>query len=159
MHTALIFDATTKPFPWPAIWPFVGQLAFGCFVVFLSRKWRSASRVLGYLFVASAIILVCRDAGRWFVLRHRHIQMLSTGHYDVLEGVVEKLHPMPSDGSSSESFTIAGHTFYYSNYSIYNTSNCFDQTAAHGGPIRSGMILRVTFVDGCILRIEELPHH
>ncbi len=61
---------------------------------------------------------------------------------------------MPDDGSSSESFSIAGRTFSYSDEEPILTTVCFNQTRPHGGPIHDSMWLRVKFVDICILEIQ-----
>lgn len=52
---------------------------------------------------------------------------------------------MPKNGSSNESFSISGHHFSYSDYDELELTPCFNKTALNGGPIRSGMLVRVKF--------------
>jgi hypothetical protein len=68
-------------------------------------------------------------------------------------GKVEHFRPMPYEGHPEESFSVAGHTFTYSDYV---DAQCFNNSASHGGPIRDGLPVRISYTDNCILRIEEL---
>lgn len=154
----MIFDATTKPFPWQPIWSSSGAFLFGCVLILLKRlRWRAISGIWGYFMITVALVSAAYYSTDWYILHRRGVRALTSGHHEVLEGAVEEFHPMPDDGSSNESFTISGHTFSYSDHDIFETTVCFNQTAPHGGPIHAGMRLRVEFSDQCILRIEGLP--
>ncbi|HXM99607.1 MAG TPA: hypothetical protein VN982_14135 [Candidatus Dormibacteraeota bacterium] len=104
--------------------------------------------------ILCAVVAAGYYTGHWYLSRQNHIKVLANRRYEFVQGVVENLHPMPDDGSSKESFTISGHIFLYSDYDELGTTNCFDQTQPHGGPIHNGMLLRVKFIDDCILRLE-----
>jgi hypothetical protein len=58
---------------------------------------------------------------------------------------------MPYTGHSEESFTVEGHRFSYSDYIV---TSGFHNTASHGGPIREGLHVRVTYSGNLILRLE-----
>lgn len=58
---------------------------------------------------------------------------------------------MPYSGHEKEWFVVAGHRFEYSDFEV---SPGFNQTASHGGPIKKGMHLRVHYVDNDIARLE-----
>jgi hypothetical protein len=162
LEPKIIFDVATKPFFWQQIWAAAGAFAFGCAMFVVRRlKWRHAPwKGWGYFMIAAAITGACYATARWYVARRGSLRTLRSGQYEVLQGRAENFHPMPNDGSSDESFTIAGRTFSYSDWHSGDptrTTACFDQTKPHGGPIHEGMFLRVEVVGRCILRIEELP--
>lgn len=160
MGSRFIFDAATTPFPWLPIWSSAGGFVFGCVLVLLNRLgWRPASRILGYFAIAGALVSAVYYSTDWHISRERRVKSLSSGHYEVLQGRVEDFHPMPDDQSSGESFAISGRTFSYSDRDPFEMTACFNQTAPHGGPIHTGMMLRVKFSGQCILQIEELPQN
>jgi hypothetical protein len=156
MGTKIIFDASTEPFVWSHVWAAGGALVFGCVIVALKKSgWRHAlSAKWGYFMIVAALVTSCYDSGHWYILRRWAGKILDSGEYAVLEGPVKDFHPMPDDGSSNESFSIAGRTFSYSDEEPTLTTVCFNQTSPHGGPIHDSMWLRVKFVDNCILEIE-----
>ena len=69
----------------------------------------------------------------------------------VVEGTVENFVPMPYGGHARESFTVAGRHFSYSNYIL---TAGFHNAASHGGPIKPGLHVRLTYVGNDILRVE-----
>jgi hypothetical protein len=69
----------------------------------------------------------------------------------VIEGKVENFIPMPHEGHSMESFTVAGHKFEYSDYRI---TPGFNKTSSHGGPLRSGIYVRINALGSRIARLE-----
>ena len=69
----------------------------------------------------------------------------------VVEGYVTDLRPMPYQGHQDECFTVQPATFCYSDYDV---SPGFNNSASHGGPIREGLPVRVSYVGGTILRLE-----
>lgn len=71
----------------------------------------------------------------------------------VVEGTVEKFHPMPRGGHDSEHFEVHGEPFGYSDY---NYTGGFNNTASHGGPIREGLHVRITHVDHLIVKLEVM---
>lgn len=85
---------------------------------------------------------------------------LKHGWYQVAEGPVENFVPMPYQGHAVEHFTVGGIRFAYSTYEV---TNCFNHTASHGGPVRAGLHVRISYVGGhpglgsnCILRLETV---
>jgi len=79
------------------------------------------------------------------------VMALRDGQYAVVEGYVSDFVPMPHSGHSMESFVVQGHRFSYSDYVV---SAGFNNTASHGGPIREGLYVRVTYTNDVILRLE-----
>jgi hypothetical protein len=76
----------------------------------------------------------------------------------VVEGIVENFHPMPSGGHDTERFDVAGVHFEYSHWM---TTQGFSQDITVGGPMRSGLHVRIHYVrfgtppyENVIVRIE-----
>ena len=69
----------------------------------------------------------------------------------VAEGVVTDFEPMPATGHAMESFCVSGKCFKYSDYVI---TAGFNNTISHGGPIREGLPVRVTYIGNTILKLE-----
>jgi hypothetical protein len=76
---------------------------------------------------------------------------LLQGKTVVVEGKVENFFPMSYSGHSMESFKVAGHKFEYSDYRI---TAGFNKTSSHGGPIRSGLYVRIHSLGNRIARLE-----
>jgi hypothetical protein len=76
---------------------------------------------------------------------------LQHGKTVIIEGRVENFIPMPHEGHSMESFIVAGHKFEYSDY---NVTAGFNKTSSHGGPIRSGLYVRICALGTRIARLE-----
>lgn len=77
--------------------------------------------------------------------------------YKVAEGEIENFVPMAAGGHGSESFTVAGVKFEYSDFD--STYYGFNNTSSHGGPIKAnGQQVRLAYItfDGrnIILKIE-----
>jgi len=69
----------------------------------------------------------------------------------IIEGVVSNFKPMPVTGHAMERFCITDICFEYSDYVI---TGGFNNTSSHGGPIREGLPVRVTYVGKSILKLE-----
>ncbi|WP_321797617.1 hypothetical protein [Burkholderia sp. BCC1988] len=62
--------------------------------------------------------------------------------------------PMPYGGHAMERFCVGQVCFSYSDYVV---TGGFNNTASHGGPIRAGLPVRVSYVDGLIVKLEVAP--
>jgi uncharacterized protein YjeT (DUF2065 family) len=71
--------------------------------------------------------------------------------YSVVEGPVTAFVPMPYSGHAQESFVVGGRKFSYSDYIL---TGCFNNAASHGGPIRPGVVVRISYTGNCIVRVE-----
>jgi hypothetical protein len=74
-----------------------------------------------------------------------------SGNFDVVEGRVTYFMPMPYSGHAMEKFCVNDHCFEYSDFVV---SGSFNNTMSHGGPIREGLPVRVTFVRNKIIKLE-----
>jgi hypothetical protein len=80
----------------------------------------------------------------------------ANGTAPVVEGIVTGFTPMPVTGHAMERFCVSGQCFEYSDYVI---NSGFNNTSSHGGPIREGLPVRITYLDNTILKLEigQLP--
>ena len=69
----------------------------------------------------------------------------------VVDGLVSSFKPMPTEGHAMESFCVQSKCFYYSDYVV---TPGFNNTSSHGGPIKLGIHVRVTYVGNTILKLE-----
>ena len=86
--------------------------------------------------------------GQIFVALGAAIAALRDGTAAVVEGPVTSL---VDSGHAGENLTVAAHRFAYSDDEV---SAGFRHSASHGGPIRVGLYVRVTYVGKLILRLE-----
>jgi hypothetical protein len=77
------------------------------------------------------------------------------GQLAVVSGPIENFHPMPVDGHDTERFTVSNVHFEYSDYVV---TSGFNQTSSHGGPIREGLLVRISYTgsqaDATIAKLE-----
>jgi len=118
----------------------------------MPRRKPMSKRSLGrfaVLFIAFSLVWVVLAAtgivGSWLSYR----RALASGAHEVVEGVVENFDPMPHEGHKHESFTVNGVRFSYSDY---NVTPAFNRSRSHGGPIREGLLVRISY-------LAEEPHH
>jgi len=76
---------------------------------------------------------------------------IDSARVSVVEGVVNQFQPMPYTGHAMEHFCVNANCFAYSDYVI---TAGFNHTSSHGGPIREGLPVRVTFVGSTIVKLE-----
>jgi hypothetical protein len=152
IHYKVVFDITQKAFDWR--FPAVGFLfvIVGMILAWMGRRhaWAGFRRI-GYTFVGFGslwTLIVLSTTLREYVMLH---QAYRNGQYSVVEGQVENFRPMPYDGHQQECFSVQHTTFCYSDF---ERTAGFNNAASHGGPIRSGLPVKVAYVDGHILRIE-----
>jgi hypothetical protein len=72
------------------------------------------------------------------------------GSAEIIEGVVEQ-YVLRSERRPKETFVVGNRYFAYSDY---DSNRGFHQTRASGGPITEGLRVRITHVDGNIVRLE-----
>lgn len=77
---------------------------------------------------------------------------METGNVRVTAGVVTAFKPEPSDGHPwGEAFTVNGVEFKYTHHDF---SAAFHKTHWQRGPVRDGLPVRITDVDGKIVKLE-----
>ncbi|MBQ4348295.1 MAG: hypothetical protein IJC79_01595 [Clostridia bacterium] len=107
---------------------------------FVESFFKFAGLIIGPLGICIFIMVILGIS-----IEHRDYQeMLKSNEVYVVEGYVEKYHPMPYEGHDTEHFEIDGVYFEYSDYIIMNGYNI---SASHGGVItRNGQHLKIKYV-------------
>ena len=135
---------------------FVVPLFFLALGVGLVRGWvqfqaRRPSKLIGYFFIFFSLIMETLVIWNSTRVNADLEGALRKGHYQIVEGRVENLEPMNDWRNKHESFTVRGLRFRYSDFIV---DQCFNHSSTHGGPIRDGLFVRVSYLDRCILRLE-----
>jgi len=114
--------------------------------------------VFRYVFLGFAILWAVLAFLQTYSAYLRHEALARTNECRIIEGPVENFTPMPSTGHAMETFSVAGVKFSYSDYVV---TDGFNNTASHGGPIRSDSYVRVCYdpSDHVILRLEIRNFH
>jgi hypothetical protein len=150
---SVVFDLSQKGLQW---WfPAFGLIfvAIGGVLIWLGRRnrWRRSRSVVGYFMVGFA----CLWSGLAFAtMLPEYLNLRSAyrqGHFSIAEGFVTNFRPMPYEGHQSECFSVQSETFCYSDYVV---SAGFNNSASHGGPIRDGSPIRVSYIGNTIVRLE-----
>jgi len=110
-----------------------------------------ASNVFAFFFFGFAVLWTVVS----FVATYHDYSSLSaavrTNCVHVVEGVVTNFRPMPVTGHAMERFCVSDKCFEYSDYII---TGGFNNTSSHGGPIREGLSVRVSYVGNSITKLE-----
>jgi hypothetical protein len=122
------------------------------------KKSRLFQKTFGIFLLAFSILMF------WVLLRSEIVayleakRMLRGGRCQIVEGRVEHFVPMPYQGHAVESFDVRGVSFLYSTYEV---TPCFNHTSSHGGPIREGLQVRISYgkfanipENNCVLKLE-----
>jgi hypothetical protein len=108
-------------------------------------------KIIGYFFIFFFLFMevsVIWDAVRVYSQLE---SALRNGQFHIVEGPVENFEPMNDWVKKRERFTVGGIRFTYSDYIV---DQCFNHSSTHGGPIRAGLFVRVSYLDNCILKLE-----
>lgn len=83
----------------------------------------------------------------------RHKAVAAENRCSIVEGPVQHFVPMPYGGHASETFSVNGVPFRYSDFMV---TDGFNNTSSHGGPINGDSYVRICYdpSDGVILRLE-----
>ncbi|NTW29506.1 MAG: hypothetical protein HGA39_09135 [Coriobacteriia bacterium] len=148
MHYETIFDYTRAAPSWmPLLW-LVGFVAFMFGIIFLKRRFAIfpiSSRqarglrglVLGFVTFCLAFVVLGMVGQRVYLSK-----AIGEGRTQIAEGTVDD-YASHKDGY--ERFTVQGVLFEYSDDGL---TAGFNHTQSRGGPIRGGLQVRVTYVDG-----------
>ena len=75
----------------------------------------------------------------------------AAGNFEIAEGLVEDFEPRLRGSKRKESFTVDGKRFEYADFFV---TPGFNDTVAQGGPIRSGLVVRISHRGNLILKLE-----
>ena len=147
---------------YPGWWIFGAGLVFiaaGTAILFLrdNPTYKSIFNTTGIQRTLMPVFAICFGL-LWVALgtlNYSHFANLRNaarnGEAEVVEGEVKEFVPMPYQGHADETFVVDGRHFSYSDY---DETKGFNQTRSHGGPMREGLHVRITHVDGSIVKLE-----
>ena len=125
------------------------------FLFWLSDVFSPVLRWIGVIFgyPVFALGLLVGIAGTYLGTTH-YLEQRSAyenGEYEVVAGIADIINPSPS--SPEQRLEVDGETFAYSvnNIGAFNFAGRFTD----GGIVRTGMTLRISHIDGAILRVER----
>jgi hypothetical protein len=107
--------------------------------------------------VAGALLMLLGSIWAMFIFYETYSEYsslaadLRSGQYLIAEGQVRNFIPMPYTGHALETFEVNGVHFSYSDF-VVNAG--FNNTQSHGGPIRRGLFVKISYVGNHILRLE-----
>jgi len=149
MNYVTIFEIAKQDFPWWFV--SLGLIAFciGLIVFFFVPLLRAKFVAAAFMILGLGwSLLSYSSARRQFTSYHASY---AKGNFSVIEGKVENFVPMLPNGHSAERFTLGRIKFSYAEGII---TPCFHHTQPHGGPMRDGLQVRISYVDDCILKLE-----
>lgn len=133
-------------------------VAIGCLIVAfrerLSDQWSERPRqgsAFAFLFLGFAILWTLVDFWGTYSEYADLRDALSSGKASIVEGRVSQFKPMPVTGHAMERFCVETTCFEYSDFVA---TNGFNNTKSHGGPVREGLPVRVTYVGSAIVKLE-----
>lgn len=132
--------------------PFFALLVVGLSAILAPHeRYADITRAIGGFIVIWAILVGTvvwknRRDGYRIVLN-----AYAAGQFHTVEGSVAQFIPMPYSGHRPESFVLNGHKFEYSDF---DDELGFHNASSHGGPIRNGLCLRISYIGKHIVKLE-----
>jgi hypothetical protein len=114
-------------------------------------KHPRASNVFAFYFFGFAVLWTLVSFFSTYSQYSSLSKARSASDLRVAEGVVTNFKPMPAIGHAMERFCVSRVCFEYSDYVI---AGGFNNTTSHGGPIREGLQVRVSYVGNSIVKLE-----
>ncbi len=167
MNYQVVFDVTQQSFPWWAFAVLALLMLVGAVAVVSPQSIRPrnhraqiVTRFIGAIMLIVVIPTTINSLTNGLKqYGYYHSLLQQPGTYSVLEGAVEDFTPAPYTGSYSDSFTVDGVKFQYSEGDL---SPGFNQLSQNGSPInQDGILVRISYVTDAyyphrnrILRLE-----
>ena len=110
------------------------------------------SKTFAWLFLLCAMaISVLINTVTWSQYQ-KAISRLRSGDFKTVQGKVENFVPEPWSGHAMESFSVSGKIF---SYGYYVDTPGFHNSTSHGGPIKEGLYVRISYRGNVILKLER----
>jgi hypothetical protein len=144
-----LFEIGIGTFPWvDALHPFAFVvIGFALFWFAKSELQKAFGVVIGCFAIFLSIIATLAILPEAFGERAEYLK----GHSKTVEGTVENFQGAPQRGPSEESFTVSGIPF---SYNALDSTACFHNAPVRRGPVRTGLIVRITYDSACIQKVE-----
>jgi hypothetical protein len=151
MDYQTVFDVTEAGFKsWT--FPAFGLVFVAIGILLIAVRARlSTQRWFPFLFLGFAVVWTATTALSTYNEYRMVREVTEGGKALVVEGKVSNFVPMPKAGHAMERFCVSSVCFAYSDFEI---TSGFNNTISHGGPIREGLPVRVTYVGGMIVKLE-----
>lgn len=107
--------------------------------------------VYAFAFLSFAIVLTLVTFMAMSSKKKSLRQAIESGNTEIVEGLVSQFDPMPHTGYRMERFCVQGTCFEYSDHFV---TGGFNNMSSHGGPIREGLPVRVTYIGNKIIKLE-----
>ena len=114
-------------------------------------RWRQPNWIFAIFLVGLGLMWIYLVSGPILTQGKDAFTAFQAGQYSLVEGTVRDFHPMPYEGHEEECFTVETNRFCYSDYEV---TPGFHNTASHGGPMRSGIHVRIAHLGPTILRLQ-----
>lgn len=159
MPARVIFDVATGGYPnrWYPCFAVVGTGAFVAVALAIRRRsprHAAATPVSAIIAFAAFPLLVNLQA---FISSYRDYRQLRSallaGHYETVDGVITDFVPGGFGDHPPESFTVAGHRYWYS---FATVRPGYHRPRWLGGVLRNGLHVRIADVNGEIARLEVM---
>ena len=159
MNYKTVFEITDKGL-YPILFVFLILLFVGVGVLWFTIRGNSEMKIpkiiFGSIFTVFALLMFLAELPSTVTTKSNTNKMYENREFQIVEGVVEKFHPMPYSGHEQESFIVNGVYFEYSDFLVHYA---FNNTASHGGPIyKNGQQVRLSYINSGgvnkILKIE-----
>jgi uncharacterized protein YqgC (DUF456 family) len=159
MSYVTVFDVADAGYK-SASFPAFGLIfvVLGIFLVIFRRhlpRWNTRSRVARIIFPYGFLCFAALWTAVTFVATYSDYRQASQARAantaQVVEGLVTNFVPMPVTGHAVESFCVSAACFNYSDFAV---TAGFNRTSSHGGPIREGLPVRITYLGNTILKLE-----
>ena|ERR1700734_2260385 len=145
-----IFHIGLNSYPWSFMLVPASMIAIGCALIRF-QGGKQIRQVAGWVLISVSllsVLLVSLSLIPEFVAaRHAYL----SGDGSIIDGTVEKFHPMAPLGPANESFSVKGVTF---SYYVGELTPCFHNDPPRRGPIHSGLNVRIYYKDQCIQRVD-----
>jgi hypothetical protein len=132
----------------PLLFLFVGVGLVRGWIQFQTKR---PSKIIGYFFIFFSLFMEISVIWNAVRVYGQLESALRNGQFHVVEGPVENFERMNDWVKKRERFTVGGVRFTYSDDIV---DQCFNHSSTHGGPIRAGLFVRVSYLDSCILKLE-----
>jgi hypothetical protein len=112
---------------------------------------KQSRRVFAFVFLGFALVWTFAAFALSYSQYRSVYDKYQKGDYQIADGIVHNFVPMPYSGHSKECFSVNWRRFCYADGI---STPGFNNTQSHGGPIRSGLHVRVSYVDETIVKLE-----
>jgi hypothetical protein len=157
-----VFDVLGAPlFDWKVVTVCLLLVFSGIAVALLRNKfapwflWPPATRrfaaPVALIYFVATIAIASKMLFGSFQTQRELRSELNLGRVGVVEGTVVQFSPAPYSGHVDEKFCVRERCFRYSDYAL---TGGFNRTSSHGGPIREGLPVRISYVGDVIVRVE-----